>query len=485
MNDVSGNKVIGLCLLVLVVGFFLGHALWTKTVFSDGEDLETKIENAVRDAITIKDLKIENLEKLIEGYTNVTEETDETEEIELKGYLVDELYLETGFNDTYSDRELNLFDGEIDFDGKDYDAEETLILKDIRLLANENDFEGNVYMVVPEGAIEYKFEFEDDLNTSEITDEETLEFNFLGKEVEISAWDNDEITIFMGTEMLVDEGEIVEFESYKIVLISVTDNSVYLSVEDSSGELETKIIDEDKTRTVNGLKIRVDDVFSSGTKSFAELVVGNDLHLEVTDGEEYEEDSIWNWKISANSIGIVLNEDFTEVDSDGDEDFPAVGVGEKLCLPNEYVCVLFNGIVEVDSEEYTFELDTKKTLEYVRVEGSFQSGIENYDRIYINISNQKFYDKDFDEITDIITLGDSDLELELFSDERDWIQINKLYLLQSLDLVSYDGTNISSKDENFLTNYGILIVNPEDSCEDQEFNIFIPENKIEGSISLI
>jgi len=485
MNDVSGNKVIGLCLLVLVVGFFLGHALWTKTVFSDGEDLETKIENAVRDAITIKDLKIENLEKLIEGYTNVTEETDETEEIELKGYLVDELYLETGFNDTYSDRELNLFDGEIDFDGKDYDAEETLILKDIRLLANENDFEGNVYMTVPEGAIEYKFEFEDDLNTSEITDEETLEFNFLGKEVEISAWDNDEITIFMGTEMLVDEGEIVEFESYKIVLISVTDNSVYLSVEDSSGELETKIIDEDKTRTVNGLKIRVDDVFSSGTKSFAELVVGNDLHLEVTDGEEYEEDSIWNWKISANSIGIVLNEDFTEVDSDGDEDFPAVGVGEKLCLPNEYVCVLFNGIVEVDSEEYTFELDTKKTLEYVRVEGSFQSGIENYDRIYINISNQKFYDKDFDEITDIITLGDSDLELELFSDERDWIQINKLYLLQSLDLVSYDGTNISSKDENFLTNYGILIVNPEDSCEDQEFNIFIPENKIEGSISLI
>jgi len=403
MNDVSGNKVIGLCLLVLVVGFFLGHALWTKTVFSDGEDLETKIENAVRDAITIKDLKIENLEKLIEGYTNVTEETDETEEIELKGYLVDELYLETGFNDTYSDRELNLFDGEIDFDGKDYDAEETLILKDIRLLANENDFEGNVYMTVPEGAIEYKFEFEDDLNTSEITDEETLEFNFLGKEVEISAWDNDEITIFMGTEMLVDEGEIVEFESYKIVLISVTDNSVYLSVEDSSGELETKIIDEDKTRTVNGLKIRVDDVFSSGTKSFAELVVGNDLHLEVTDGEEYEEDSIWNWKISANSIGIVLNEDFTEVDSDGDEDFPAVGVGEKLCLPNEYVCVLFNGIVEVDSEEYTFELDTKKTLEYVRVEGSFQSGIENYDRIYINISNQKFYDKDFDEITDIIT----------------------------------------------------------------------------------
>jgi len=485
MNDVSGNKVIGLCLLVLVVGFFLGHALWTKTVFSDGEDLETKIENAVRDAITIKDLKIENLEKLIEGYTNVTEETDETEEIELKGYLVDELYLETGFNDTYSDRELNLFDGEIDFDGKDYDAEETLILKDIRLLANENDFEGNVYMTVPEGAIEYKFEFEDDLNTSEITDEETLEFNFLGKEVEISAWDNDEITIFMGTEMLVDEGEIVEFESYKIVLISVTDNSVYLSVEDSSGELETKIIDEDKTRTVNGLKIRVDDVFSSGTKSFAELVVGNDLHLEVTDGEEYEEDSIWNWKISANSIGIVLNEDFTEVDSDGDEDFPAVGVGEKLCLPNDYVCVQFNGMDEVDSEEYTFELDTKKTLEYVRVEGSFQSGIENYDRIYINISNQKFYDKDFDEITDIITLGDSDLELELFSDERDWIQINKLYLLQSLDLVSYDGTNISSKDENFLTNYGILIVNPEDSCEDQEFNIFIPENKIEGSISLI
>jgi len=46
-------------------------------------------------------------------------------------------------------------------------------------------------------------------------------------------------------------------------------------------------------------------------------------------------------------------------------------------------------------------------------------------------------------------------------------------------------TNIGTGEDNFLTNYGILIENPEDSCEDQEFKITVPENKREGSILII
>ena len=43
--------------------------------------------------------------------------------------------------------------------------------------------------------------------------------------------------------------------------------------------------------------------------------------------------------------------------------------------------------------------------------------------------------------------------------------------------------NICLKEDNFLTNYGILIENPKDSCGD-EFKITVPEEKLEGSISI-
>lgn len=468
----------------IIIALFIGGVIGYSVAPSERTGLTDKeVETRVNDAVFQKNAEIETLKGRIEELENKTIEDEnktaeeKEEEKKLLGYLIDELYLSTPLNETYSDREIStLFDGEVEFDGKNYDAEETLIVEGIELLANENDFEGKVYMTIPEGAIEYKLKFESNLNTSLIgEDDETLEFNLLGKRVEISAWDNNVITIFKGTEMFVDENEIVDFEDYTIILISVTDDSVYLSVTDSEGDIETKIIDEDKTRTVNGLKIRVEDVFSSGTKSFAELVIGTDIETEIVDGEEYEEDSIWEWKISANSIGIVLIEDFTEIDKD-DEEFPAVGVDEKLCLPNEYVCIQFNGMVEEDSEEYTFELDTEDELEYVRVDGNFQSGIDDYDRIYINPTG--IYDRDLVSIGKEIELGDSDLVLSL-NITTGMIVIEDFEVNFALNETSATG------DENFLTNYGILVENPEDSCYDQEFKITVPEERLEGSISLI
>ena len=475
MDNLNWVGVAIIVVVALLIGGIIGFVISpSETKGLTSAECNSKTSDVLEQGVFQKNAEIETLKGLLEKCGNETAETETETEIFDFGYLVDELYLNDLLSDTYSDRELNLFDGEFDFDGKEYDAEETLILKDIELLANEDDFEGKVYLTLLEGAIEYKLEFEDNLNTSLIDEEETLEFSLLGEDVEISSWDNDAITIFRGTEIFANQGELINFEEYKIVLISVTDDSVYLSVQNSEGEFKTKIIDEDETRTINGLKIRIDDVFSSESKSFAELVLGIDIDTEIRDGEEYEEDSIWNWKINANSIGLVLNEDFLEIDSD--EDFSAIGRNEKLCLPNEYVCVKFNGMDEKDSEEYSLELDERSGEEYVRVKGNFEYGTKDYDRIYVNSSG--IYDRNLDLI-DIneIELGDTNsiLNISLGSLVFDDFEVN-------FDL---NVTNVKDDEEDYLTDYGILVVNPENSMEDNEFNIFVPENKIEGSISLI
>ena len=468
MNDLNW-KVIGGFVFVALLFFIVGYATApSETTGLTDTEVKAKIGEAVNQTVFQKNAEIETLRGLLEKSGN---ETIEDEKIEKEtGYLIDELYLNTLFGDTYSDREVNLFDGEVEFDNDDYDAEETFILKDITLLANENDFGGNVYMTVPEGTIEYKFEFEANLNTSLIDEDETLVFDFLGEEIEISEWDIDEITFSKGKEVLLSKGESVEGVKLDMVL----EDSIYVIV-DGEGE---KIYEGD-TERVNGIEVKVKEVLydpKEGSVSKAILVIGKDIEETFSDGEEYEDDSIWEWKISANSIGLVLKEDFTEIDKDGDEEFPAVGVDEKLCLPNDYKCVIFNGMGEVDTEEYLLELDEKSGNEYVRIKGNFISGIEDYSRIYVNVTG--IYDKDLKLIdSDEIELANTDSVLDISGGELVFEDFEVNFAL--------DTTNVVDDEEDYLTDYGILVVDPEDSLEDQEFEISVPEKQIEGSITLI
>ena len=290
---------------------------------------------------------------------------------------------------------------------------------------------------------------------------------------------------------------------------------------------------------------------------------------------------------------------------------------------------------EEDTEEYSLELDVKSGVDYVRIDGNFESGTSDYDRIYIRISDSKVFDRDLEEITGTIGLGDTDsvltnlvdedyayseihtdvngkevlvtvedtndgwlewtytavdaptsgtlkmtveinypngfgittfdngnydgwyyydsdgivrlgdyvgydgsmsgyefVETSLVTDglrvrikksvldntfmwhgyanfhlEQNWIEIDttgnpygpalakatiREWLVMEDFKVNYDLSEsnvnenpICSKDYDYLSNYGVKIINPEDSCEDQEFEVLIPEKQIEGSISLI
>ena len=398
---------------------------------------------------------------------------------EIIGYLIDELFLSVGLDEeTYSDREvITLFDGKVKFDGDSYDAEETITLTDgIILMANENDYEGNVYMTILEEAVEYTMTFENDLNTSLIDEEDTLEFNFLGESYEVSDWNNDlgeyEVTLNKGIEQKVNLGECVVVDGKSVCLtdIGADGDEVYMCVD---GEDNCKDIDEEKSRTINGIEIYVDSIFNS----FAHVIMGEDVEVTIEHEDEYEEDSAFEYVITKSSIGIKLVEEHSEVDLDGDEEFQAFAKDSGLCLPNQYVCVLFNGMSEEDTEEYNLELDEKSSVDYVKIDGNFESGTSDYDRIYVNVLDYKVFDRDFDEITGTIELGDTDSKLITNVTGLFFEDFNVNYAL--------DESNIGTGDEDYLTDFGVLVINPEDSVEDNEFNIFVPEKQLEGSISLI
>ena len=268
-------------------------------------------------------------------------------------------------------------------------------------------------------------------------------------------------------------------------LLYVMEDSIFVDVDG-----ETKEINEGKTKTVNELEIEVRNVIYSeaGDGIFkAVLVLGEEVTTEINSGDEYSEDSIWEYEITAHSIGIVLQEEFMELD---DELLP-LKAEETICLPNDYVCIRYNGVIEEDFEDISFDLDTKNTVDYVEIKGNFQSGLEDFDKLYVDSSS--IYDEDLVQITGTIMIGNSDLIISA-NTNRILIEdsISGDYLLKvnlDLDNVQVDkiGTwnDISSIEEDFRTIFGILITEPKDSCEDNEFDLSIPNERLENTITVL
>ncbi len=446
---------------LVIVGLLAGWAGYAWHADTEVTVDQEAVDAAISEATGPLNFQIEGLKQTI-----VELQAEELEEeivvVEIEGHTIDKIFLGVTVDEILSDRDVSLFDGEVEFDGKNYDAEETLILKDIELLANEPDFEGVPFMTVLEGAISYVFEFESTLNTSEISDDETLTFNLLGNEVEVSEWDVDTVTFSQGEEHRIIERLSITVNEKVVVLDWVGDEKVYVLVDGIGAS-----INEGKTKKINGLEIRVADVMYSekeGRESRATLVIGDEVSFEVSDGEEYEEDSIWEWVITESSIGLVLTEEFMELD----EDFNALAPGESVCLPNDYLCVTYKGVVEEESEVYTFEIDG----DFVEARGNFLSGIEDFTRVYINSTG--IFDRDDVPLGNEIELGDTGLKLVANATD---MTINDIVIPLTLDAI-----NVGSHDEDFMTDYGILVDNTEDAIDDKQFKITVPEEELEAEL---
>ena len=436
------------------------------------------VANVEVPAVTTETVPEDVAEQIIVDAQEAQDEVDAKTKVE--GYAVDDLELGAEFDVTISDRDINtLFDGEIDFDGEDYDAEEIFILTNLKVAINENDFGSKAYLQIPEDGFFYEFNIDKALNVSDIDEDETLKFDFLGETVEVTEWDGDTITFTRGEEHNFIEGieQTIDGIKIKAAIIHSTDDSGYVKVYvDGVG----KKIYEGSTKTVNGIEVKVVEVASNDeTADEAILQIGEDVELTIEDGDEYSKDSIFEYTVTSNKFGLRLSEEFLGIDED--DDYLALDVGEELCLPKDYICVTYNGVIEEDTADYDFEIKTKGGSEYVLIDGDFLSGINDYDKIYINATGIYEYDGEMIKISDsVVEIADTDLILELNSSI---IKIDDIEVNLNLTSLTVDGEPVDQEDD-YITQYGIVIKDSEDSLEDNELELVIPDEELEASITV-
>ncbi len=391
-----------------------------------------------------------------------------------------EAYLGQVIEISLSDNKIsNLLDKEIEYDGKGYDIHEEVSFKGVVLTSiDDEDFELDPYLVVEEGDLIYKYVFEDSLPFEDIHIEEPLdEVVFLGVKFEIIEALEDEITVRFGTEVDFLQGQTKTVNGKKIKVKVVMDDSVDVEVD---GISET-ILEED-FEEVNGIEILVVSTsyqgYESGTKS-TKLLIGEDVEATYKDGEYFElfkEDAeTFKWIIDLpNSIGIVNQQEYKEIDDD--EEYKAIGVGQGLSLPNNYINFNFKGLSDSDVVDITFKVDDG-FLNVKGPEDAFAFGSDEYDEI--NVDENGIYDEDEVLITsDKVRIGDSDIYLELGS-----IKIGLLTIKLDMSDILYDGISYALEETNFLDYLGIIFKDPENAVEDQSgFKVLVPEERPEITI---
>lgn len=443
-----------------------------------------QFDKAVTDAIA------EQLEKdqlIIDDYgeqLKKQEAEDKATEAEESKFELEDVNIGVDIVEELTDRDITkLQDTEIEFDGDDYDVEEVFSLTGLNVAVNEKDYDGRPYLIVPTEGIVYKYNIDNALDTNRIyVGDESLTINFLGEELEIIEWGVDKITFNKGIEELFKDGETKIIDGVEITVRVIGNDFVSLIVD---GETET--IRGGETEEVGDIEIEAKEILyvsKVGYDSYVTLRVGEEVETSIEDGEEYEEDSAWEYVVDANSIGLKLVEEFKYIDED--EDFQALASGDTLSLPNDYITVEFGGLVEEDSVSYRF--DTVKDNDYLRIRGEIFEGINDYTKVYIDNTGKIFDDDSVDSkyIGTSVELGNTGIVLNTNSTGVVIIDGIKMALNLSDITVETVGGYISliGREDDYTTNYGITIENPEDAIEDENLKIVIPDEKAEAIVKI-
>ncbi|MBI2498615.1 S-layer protein [Candidatus Woesearchaeota archaeon] len=299
-----------------------------------------------------------------------------------------------GFDSRLDDSDLESFqDTQINFQGKDYDVHDELILAnstisvETSLTSSDDDYESNVFLEAESKGIRYFYVFDDAINVSKSTSSDPLEVKFLGKTLKItSVGSATKFTAYVGGEYFMDVGDTVTVIGKKVTLQNVGEGGSILV--DVDGTRET--ISSGSTRTVNGIEISNDDTFYTNeiSERSASLIIGEDSQATYQDGDAYigedENDPDWEWQVAnlRSDAATTINSTQAEFTSQApagptlsiynafnkndDTDNPP-GLGECLDLPNEYVSICLDSLTVADDDylevsiKYSSGVDTAKS----------------------------------------------------------------------------------------------------------------------------
>ena len=285
-----------------------------------------------------------------------------------------------------SSKLAGFIDGVINFQSKEYDVSESLILDAganvtaaTALSSAEDDYKTNVFMEVERNAIKYFYKFDESINVSKATTTDPLEIKFLGKTLKITAVTisgstaGTEFTANVGTEYFMSVDDTVNVDvsgvTKKVTLKNVGTSSAVLDVD---GKTET--ISSGSSKTVNGVEVKVDSVFYTDNKAerSATLVVGKDAVKTYKDGDAYigenQDTPMWVWNIGNLGVSGTSNPNTNLTTGDGTGPFLGLnndfvwndfsdnppGVGKCIKLPNNYVQLCLDSLTVKDDDYMSF-----------------------------------------------------------------------------------------------------------------------------------
>lgn len=533
----------GALALLAVVG--LAIALFAQSDNIEPETVETIVSEAIAEeqqateqAIAAKQLELERklaelaeakdaereaaLEELREELVNesTTEANAGAEELYPSGELIDDVFLGDIVSFSLDDGDLNhLVDQEIRFNEDDYDVHEEFVsfnngLTVLYSAVDDEEFSSEPYIGVEKGTLEYRLVFDDPINMSEVSDDESLIIPFLGTDMEVVGVTANEVKFRSGTEFTLRDGESIEFDGKEVVLEFISENNrVTVSVDGVA-----EVVNEFDTERINGLDVRAEDILVNSREGIATLLLGEDTLLELDNGEEWlgQDDNPFEFSIVSSGgflEAFVLS--YEERHDELNDEFPVLGLGDSIAFPNEHVTLEFAEILENDYIEFKFEFDgfndeLENGTDVINDECILVSTSdrdievldEEADEVYVCKDNSSFYEDNSGDwyqalVTDVrlvnddaeynLSIGGVDrLRIESLSDTL--IRLDTVWADEKLGVEENDaeagdilfGNNGVGKVEyDILTPFGAILVDVENNADSDEFVLNIPSDRIE------
>ncbi len=342
------------------------------------------------------------------GGTGVSVTGGTTDEVPLNVTLSSSGY----FSSQLTDSDIStLQDTTVTFKGSSYDIHDELVLGTINSIGTDNitlskaprletslssgddDYEGNVYLEIPEKkTVDYRYVFDEAIKLNDTSTSDPLEIEFLGKHLKvIEINSNTKFTAYVGDEYFMNVGDKVTALGKTVTLDNVGQSAVLVDVDGVKATIQ-----DGNTRTVNSVEITVDELFyrTQLEQSSASLVVGKDSSEAISNGDYYsggddictnnnpEDPDCWKWVLgelrsnvfSGNiqtgetqqgpTIGIESNFVWDDV-----SDNPA-GMGECVNLPNNYLSICYDSNTVADTKYQTLAVEYETGVDFSSYGGS-------------------------------------------------------------------------------------------------------------------
>ena len=380
-------------------------------------------------------------------------------------------------------REL-LYKQEVSLDEEDYtvrtyfDTNEGLKVE--FSLAGDKDFESTPALTYEKRSISIYVVIKDGFDFSDVSEDNELKLEVLGHRLNIVKREDDKLTLLSGSEVWLEEGNLLDGVKLEVV----GRDSAVLTCD---GEVET--VDEGEVGRICGKQVRVTSMISKDNYGAALVRVGDDLLETVEDGDVYVEDdegeAVWQWTIDTDE-NLIGWEYVSKADREEEE---VLRPGDSLDLLG-LLTLSFDYDESPEYSEYEmsfdeYDLDGEGYVEVLVLEGNYEYGDEE-EASKLLWDGESYYAKidggDWEPISEVILAGS---ELSLGED----LTLGEISLsvdLESQEILSvYVGEeDVSEREHDVLTQYGIVIWNVDDALEDGVLVLDVPEEQLEMKVSV-